>query len=115
METKHTPGQWQISKPDFETINIVTTDKFMCEIPSCISVNEDTAERAAEAEANAKLIAALPKMIEFIGKVLSKLQEHQKEDKKIIAGYTLAANVPGLTDLLNDGTRIWQDALTWSE
>lgn len=68
-----------------------------------------------EDEANAKLIAAAPDMIEFIGKVMSKLQEHQKEDKKILAGYTLAANIEGFTDLLNEAGEIWRAALSWND
>jgi len=46
---------------------------------------------------------------------MQKLQEHQKEDKKILAGYTLAANIDGFTDLLNEAGEIWRSALTWSE
>lgn len=45
-------------------------------------------------------------LIEMLEKVCYKLNEHQKEDSKILKGYTLAANVEGLTELLNESTCI---------
>jgi hypothetical protein len=69
MTKKHTQGKWQIHKPDYEHINIVTDKNFICEIPSCIAINEDTEERQSEAEANAKLIAAAPQMLEALIKI----------------------------------------------
>ena len=56
MESKHTKGTWKIDKPNFEVINIVTEQKFICEIPCPIYENEDTYSRGKEAQANAERI-----------------------------------------------------------
>jgi len=69
MTNKHTQGKWQIHKPDYEHINIVTDKDFICEIPSYIVESEDTEQREAEANANAKLIAAAPQMLEALIKI----------------------------------------------
>ena len=45
-------------------------------------------------------------LIGIVKEVSSKMQEHQKVDSKIIAGYTLAANIEGFTEILNKITRI---------
>jgi hypothetical protein len=66
MKTKHTPGNWYIHQPDYEHINIVTDEQFICEIPAPIEINEDTAERKQTAEANAKLIAAAPELLQMV-------------------------------------------------
>ena len=56
-------------------------------------------ERYIEADDNTKrLIAAAPEMLQIIKEVQSMISEHQYKDGKILAGYTLAANV-GLTDI----------------
>jgi len=106
MKAKYTTGPWAVR--DLEIIGPINSNKSICEITGNF-MDE------SEAKANAKLIAASPKMIEFISKIMSKLQEHQKEDKKIIAGYTLAANIEGFTDLLNEALGIWRSALIGSE
>jgi hypothetical protein len=46
-----------------------------------------------EMEANARLIAAAPEMIKFIHEFAQFLNAHQYEEKKILKGYTLAANL----------------------
>ena len=132
-QNKFTAGQWEViparysSKTDVLAFDICSLKSHneivnVCSIlPTDLCDNKysghlpNTNVSVKEAQANAKLISASPKMIEFIGKVMSKLQEHQKEDKKIIAGYTLAANIDGFTDLLNEAGEIWRSALSWSE
>lgn len=113
MKNKHTSGQWESRQSQGNNIykyKVVSPSiKTICEMEA------DGVKDIEEVKANAKLIAAVPKMIEFIGKIMGKLQEHQKEDKRIIAGYTLAANIEGFTDLLNEAGEIWRSALLWGE
>lgn len=54
--------------------------------------------------ANAKLIAAAPALLKTLGDIMNKLQEHQSTESKILAGYTLCANIEGMTELLNNAT-----------
>lgn len=117
MNTKHTTGQWvALNRTGTGLYKIVSdTLQEICETQMPYGDNLTRPEVFEQGKANAKLIAASPKMIEFIGKVMSKLQEHQKEDKKILAGYTLAANIEGFTDLLNEAAEIWRTTLSWSE
>lgn len=45
-------------------------------------------------------------LIELLRKIGQKFNEHQHEDSKLIRGYTLAANVEGLTELSNEIVRV---------
>jgi len=84
MQTKHTKGQWAIDKPSYEVINIVTDTNFICEIPCPINESEDTEERQAEAEANAKLIAAAPLLLEALYKLLKEARQNSFEINKTL-------------------------------
>jgi hypothetical protein len=68
-----------------------------------------------QAEVTAKLICDAvnnyQSLVDMVGKFCYKLQEHQTQNREIVAGYTLAANIPGMTELLNEATRIYQTAL----
>lgn len=44
-------------------------------------------------------------LIQLLGKVQKKLNEHQKTDSKIMAGYTLAVNVE-MVDISNEITDV---------
>jgi len=61
--TKHTKGEWNIYRPDFEHINIGTSTRFICEMPTG-EFDED--DERQESEANAKLIAAAPELLDAL-------------------------------------------------
>ena len=45
-------------------------------------------------------------MLDLLRKIAYKFNEHQHEESKILKGYTLAANVEGLTELSMEITRM---------
>ena len=71
METKHTPGEWAVSKTvnDF-TIYAADTNKDVA-----LVYNYSRSVPDEEAKANANLIAAAPAMLETLKQVLSWLDE----------------------------------------
>jgi hypothetical protein len=103
MNTKHTSGTWHAKDGQ---IYPTETGKTLAIIPYYDKDNE-------EEEANAKLIAAAPELLKALGNICHKLQEHQKKDSKIIAGYTLAANIEGMTELLIEATRAYSGAISF--
>jgi len=96
MTNKHTKGEWVANEGQ---IYPQETGKTLALIPY---FNKDDEEQ----EANAKLIAAAPNMLKIIEDIAAKLSEHQKVDSKIMAGYTLAANIEGLTEIANEITSV---------
>lgn len=96
MTNKHTKGEWITNEGQ---IYPQETGKTLALIPY---FNKDDEEQ----EANAKLIAAAPNMLKIIEDIAAKLSEHQKVDSKIMAGYTLAANIEGLTEIANEITSV---------
>lgn len=79
---KHTKGEW--NGKDSEVYSLETGKT----IARC-----DIGGRDEETEANALIMASAPEMIKFIHEVALFLNTHQHEDKKILKGYTLAANL----------------------
>ena len=76
-EMKHTKGKWLTDRPSFEEITVCTEKMDICTV-LCIDIDEE------EAEANAKLIAAAPELLNACDAVLttwhSKLSNmHKKE------------------------------------
>ena len=49
---------------------------------------------------------AKKELVDMLRKVAHKLNEHQHKDKRIAAGFTLAANVDGMTEILNEITTL---------
>lgn len=47
-----------------------------------------------------------PELLALLRRINLKLSEHQKQNSKILAGYTLAANIEGLTEISNEITSI---------
>ena len=45
-------------------------------------------------------------MLDLLKKIAYKFNEHQHEEGKILKGYTLAANIDGLTELSTEITNI---------
>jgi len=80
MKTKHTPGPWKVD-PDY--LEEVICSEFVSILPYCTSGFEE------EAEANAKLIAAAPEMLEALKTVDLFLNEvhisHTNESKLSLA------------------------------
>jgi hypothetical protein len=76
MKTKHTQGPWRAEKWDYSQCPnklMVQTDKdAVCEILDLWCMNERTEER----DANARLIAAAPEMLEAL-KELATAAEHR--------------------------------------
>lgn len=70
-QTKHTPGPWEVkhseSKPAFNVVGKYLGGKY--KIARCPYIADVKVEKE-EAEANAKLIAAAPDMIEILKEVL---------------------------------------------
>lgn len=96
MKNKHTQGEWITNEGQ---IYPQETGKTLALIPYFDKDDE-------EQEANAKLIAAAPNMLKIIEDIAKKLSEHQKVDSKIMAGYTLGANLEGFTEITNEITRV---------
>lgn len=73
METKHTSGQWHKRNGDtenhFEIIGDFATNKTIALLPLRAFVPEE------EAEANAKLIAAAPELLDMLIRI-SKIEDH---------------------------------------
>lgn len=46
--------------------------------------------------------ATKKELIDLLKKISYKFNEHQTKDSKILKGYTLAANIDGLTELNNE-------------
>ena len=96
----HTKGEWKLNplinptKPTYYCIYTQECDK----IEHIVTVTDNNLIDKEAMHANARLIAAAPNMLEIIKELQTKISEHQHKDSKIIAGYTLAANV-GLTDI----------------
>lgn len=79
MKTLFTSGNWEIDKPDFETIDIVCKDDsgyitdHICSLPSNgLSIHPECIK---EAKANAALIAAAPRMIQALQMLKSAIEE----------------------------------------
>lgn len=110
-EGLHTQGEWK-----FDGIEcILCNDEVIADIRPCNHDGEEVEKQVfnrskGEAIANAEIICKAVNerqaLLDMIGKFCYKLQEHQKEDGKILKGYTLAANIPGLTELLNEATKL---------
>lgn len=77
MKTQHTEGEWIISVNDYEEFEVVLDDS---EFGTCIIASiEDQQEK----EANAKLIAAAPELLEALKDIL----DFSKDDLKAWANY----------------------------
>lgn len=68
MKTEHTPGPWKIGKPNQDTFYVLTESEHIGMLP--------TKER--NSEANAKLIAAAPEMLEALNRCVSCLEHMAK-------------------------------------
>lgn len=100
LNSKRTQETWYIHKPDYEHINIVTDDKFICEIPCPIPENEDTEERLAEAEANARYTALCVNNFAQVCEALEQLlDECNKRDIK--RSYNTPAEITAIQVLNN--------------
>lgn len=84
METKHTKGKWSLVRKDNKTVYLCMTDKAkgdaestygwydlhkICLYGSGLNQSPITKENQQEAEANAKLIAAAPELLEALMKI----------------------------------------------
>ena len=105
MKRIHTQGEWKVKTTEetqHQTL-FVYSPVFgaICQIPHRFKAIQ-------EHESNAQLIVAAPKMLEILTRMNDLLQQHQKQDSKILAGYTLAANLgEEATNILNDCTKIF--------
>jgi len=99
MTNKHTQGEWQIHMPNFETINIVTDNSFICEIPRSVGVSEENEQMNIEAEANAKLIAAAPQMLEALIKINGLMADCT--DGKINVGQIAKISIKAIREATN--------------
>lgn len=81
---EHSKGNWIAKNTNSNSYVYSMLSGVICEL------NNKPQE---EAKANAKLIAAAPQMLEILTQVNNLLSEHQKQDSKILAGYTMAANL----------------------
>lgn len=82
METKHTKGEWVISK---ESITYIQTNE---SIPTVICDFAYAGPRILEEEANAKLIAAAPDLLEALTTLLKVFQtdgSDYEDDQKAIS------------------------------
>ena len=66
-KTQHTPGPWHSQRPHGSDIPVWGVDE---KSRGCVALVNMSAERATEAAANARLIAAAPEMYEGIGDFL---------------------------------------------
>lgn len=84
-ETKHTPGPWKVDR----------TGKFHGQRPYGISANDGTTitrwgsisrPASLEAEANARLIAAAPEMLDLIQRMISAIDAGSVDSEEIDLG-----------------------------
>lgn len=61
-KAQHTPGPWKITAEDFESFNIHTDELNICEVIA-------QGEYQEQGEANARLIAAAPELLEILKEV----------------------------------------------
>ena len=67
MSAKHTPGPWQIVEHSWSDTGIYANDKQVALLNIAPYADEDTQQTLeAEAAANARLIAAAPKLLEAL-------------------------------------------------
>lgn len=90
METKHTKGEWVVEKSGAMPKQRIRSDKMQI-ICDCFSFSEGIKDE--EAEANAKLIAAAPELLEALIKLLSSEYPNYKtiDDSKHPANLALIA------------------------
>ena len=72
MNTKHTPGPWQVDET-YTSMYMVTTTKARCPVAEvmCASDMYSCIDPTQEEEANAKLIAAAPDLLEALRELVS--------------------------------------------
>jgi hypothetical protein len=74
MKTKHTKGNWNGGKPNKDVFYVLSdNEKHICMLPA----NEENAE------ANAKLIAAAPEMLEALKYVIQWHREHDSGEGEL--------------------------------
>lgn len=77
MKTKHTEGEWNVIQPKYQDYLVVKSDYkdlHICEIlKGTYTIDKQ------EAEANAKLIAAAPELLEALKELMDLFYDHEPE------------------------------------
>jgi hypothetical protein len=76
MKKNHTPGEWMFSKnsSDFS----VYSDKKAADIALVRNTSREISDE--EAEANARLIAAAPELLENLARIIDRIEESKLQD-----------------------------------
>lgn len=76
METKHTPGEWEIVKHNWSDTSIMAGDKVICTQSIYDEATEENQEDLeSETAANFRLIAAAPEMLDMLQKALNRINK----------------------------------------
>jgi hypothetical protein len=70
---KHTPGPWKIKQFKGGALRIISDDTHICTVHHTVPRGALNEEERRRREANARLIAAAPKMIESLKEILAAL------------------------------------------
>lgn len=81
METKHTPAPWTVTGNEIRVLNGVPM------LLATVNNSEGAKINGYNAEANAKLIAAAPELLEALKLAYDLLEEHQGEAKWYLRGH----------------------------
>ena len=83
-KTQHTPGPWHSQRPHGSDIPVWGVDE---KSRGCVALVNMSAERATEAAANARLIAAAPEMYEALKALVESLDWEAKRSGTTYAGH----------------------------
>ncbi|HEX7844359.1 MAG TPA: hypothetical protein VF476_01085 [Chitinophagaceae bacterium] len=82
MEFKHTTGPWKVCEHSWSDSSITGSGQTICTISICDETTEETQEAlGAEMDANFKLIAVAPEMLETIKMLLSLVKAQGANDE----------------------------------
>lgn len=74
---KHSPGPWKIKQFKGGALRIINDDTHICTVHYTVPRDSINEEELRGREANARLIAAAPKMIETLKEILNGLNQNK--------------------------------------
>ena len=74
---QHTPGPWKIKEFKGGALRIISDDTHICTVHHTVPRDSLNEEELRRREANARLIAAAPKMIESLKGILTALNQNK--------------------------------------
>jgi hypothetical protein len=74
---KHSPGPWKIKQFKGGALRIISDDTHICTVHHTVPRDSLNEEERRRREANARLIAAAPKMIESLKEILNGINQNK--------------------------------------